>query len=349
MKVSEFLFFFIKSLTPAEKRYFKINSSLQKGKNKGYIKIFDLIDKMEEYDDEPLLKLMRGNKQKLAVSKNFLYDKILRSLRVFNESAIDIELTNLIADVRILMEKGLFQPALKRLKKARKIAIDYERSPFLMEIVDIETDIKGEIVDKKIREEFEELFEQTNQTLGDYSEFVRWKKLSRKLHNFFIIDKKKQELPEELVNEIKALPNSADSLRSFYAKSHYHNALGYYFRLTDNMKAQKEQFALMIDLWRQNPGMIKIRYQKYRIYLSNYVSCCLKCGDFKDVPDLIEEIKAIPTKSKYEKASDFQNAAFLELLYYLNIGELEKATALEDYIEKNIILDNGSYHSLQSK
>jgi len=341
IKVSEYLFYLIKSLTQAEKRYFKINSNFQKGKDKGYIQIFNLIDKMEQYDDEPLLELMKGSKQKLAVNKNFLYDKILKSLRIFNESAIDIELTNLIADVRILMEKGLFQPALKRLKKTRKIAMDYEKSPFLMEIIDIETDIKKEIVNKKIQEEFEELFRQTNETVDVYSEFVQLKKLSRKLYNFFIIDRKKQKLPEAWVNEIKALPESSDSLRSFHAKTHYHSALGYYFRLMDNMKAQKEQFGLLVDLWRQHPEMIKNRYQKYRIELSNYVTCCLKNDDFEGVLDLIDEIRAIPAKSKYEKASDFQNTAFLELQYYMRIGELGQAVALEDYIEKNIIVYRG--------
>lgn len=341
IKVPEFLFYLIDSLTQAEKRYFKINSNFQKGKDKRYIQIFNLIDKMEEYDDEPLLKLMEGNKQKLAVSKNFLYDKILKSLRVFNESAIDIELTNLIADVRILMEKGLFQPALKRLKKARKIAMDYDKSPFLMEIIDIETDIKKEIVDKKIQEEFEELFRQTEEAVDIYSEFIQLKKLSRKLYNFFIIDRKKRKLPEEWVNEIKELPESTDNLHSFHAKTHLHSALGYYFRLMDNMKAQKEQFGLLIDLWRQHPKMIKNRYQKYRIELSNYTSCCLNNGDFESIPDLINEIRAIPAKSKYEKASDFQNATFLELQYYMSIGNLREAIALEDYIEKNIIVYRG--------
>jgi len=340
MKVPKFLFHLIKSLTQAEKRYFKINSNFQKGGDKRYIQMFNLIDKMEQYEDEPLLKLMKGNKQKLAVSKNFLYNKILKSLRVFNESAIDIELSTLIADARILMGKGLFQPALKRLKKARKMAIDYEKSPFLMEIIDIETDIKGEIVDKKIKEEFEELFAQTNEALDNYSEFIKLKKLSRELHNFFIIDQKRK-LPEVLINEIKALPESADSLHSFHAKSHYYNILGYYSRLTNKVEAQKEQFGLMIDLWRQHPRMIKNRYQKYRIYLSNYVSCRLKCRDFEGIFGLINEIKTIPAKSKYEKASSFQNAAFLELQYYMSIGNLRKAIALEDDIEKNIIVYRG--------
>lgn len=341
MKVSEHLFYLIKSLSQAEKRSFTINSKIQQGGDKSYVKMFNLIDKMDEYDDERLLKLMNGNKQKLAVSKNFLYNKILRSLRICSENDIDIELSNLIVEARILIEKGLFQLGLKRLKKARQMAVDYEKLSFLMEVIDIETGIKREIINKEIHEEFEELFTQASNILEDYYEYVKLKKLERKLHNFFIIDRKKQKLPETWVREIKDLPDSADDLRSFYAKQCYYSALGYYFRLTDNLEAQKEQFGLIVNIWQQHPKMIKNRYQEYRVDLSNYAICCLKKRDFKEVPDLIDEIKKIPAKSKYEEASDFQNAAFIELLYYLKTGNLRKAISLENYIEKNIILYRG--------
>lgn len=341
MTNSEYLFYLIKSLSNNEKRFFSISSQLYDGK-KAYSMVFDTIDKMEQYDDEPLLELMNGNKQKLAATKNYLYNQILKSLRTHNEKeSIEAQLYNLILDTEILKAKGLFQPALKRLKKARKIATDYEKSTFLMEIINVETDIKKEITNKKIEEEFEELFTQANEALDNYSEFIKLKKLSRKFHSFFIFNRKKQKPPEAWVHEINALPDSADSLRSFYAKKYYYSAWGYYHRLTDDIKAQKERFGLKVDLWRQHPKMIKNRHQEYRLDLSNYAICSLNTSNFEEIPDLIDEIKKIPSKSKYEEASNFQNAAFIELLYYLRTGNLRKAITLENHIEKNITLYRG--------
>lgn len=341
MTNSEYLFYLIKSLSNNEKRFFSLSSQFYDGE-KVYSMVFNVIDKMNQYDDEPLLKLMNGNKQKLAVTKNYLYNQILKSLRTHNEKeSIEAQLYNLILDVETLRAKGLFQPALKRLKKARKMATDYEKSTFLMEIINVETDIRKETTNKKIQEEFEELFRQANQALDNYSEFIKLKELARKLYIFFIIGRKEQELPEAWVREIEALPSSADSLRSFYAKKYYHIALGYYNQLTGNIKKQKEQFGLRVDLWQQHPKMKINRYHEYRLDLSNYAICCLDIDNFEEVPDLISKIKKIPTKSKYEEASDFQNTAFIELFYYLRTGNLRKAISLENYIEKNILLYSG--------
>jgi len=51
MKPSNELFDLIKSLSKSEKRFFKLQSSLQSG-DKNYVRLFDCIDRMEEYDEE---------------------------------------------------------------------------------------------------------------------------------------------------------------------------------------------------------------------------------------------------------------------------------------------------------
>ena len=49
MKPSSELFDLISTLTKSEKRFFKLQSSLQSG-DKNYVRLFDLIEKMESYD-----------------------------------------------------------------------------------------------------------------------------------------------------------------------------------------------------------------------------------------------------------------------------------------------------------
>jgi hypothetical protein len=61
MKPSNELFELIKSLTKSEKRFFKLQSSLQSG-DKNYIRLFDTIDKMSEYDEEEVKSNFKGEK-----------------------------------------------------------------------------------------------------------------------------------------------------------------------------------------------------------------------------------------------------------------------------------------------
>ena len=56
MKPSTELHSLIKSLTKSEKRFFKLNSSLQAW-DKNYLKIFDFVEKQKRYDEEELKKL----------------------------------------------------------------------------------------------------------------------------------------------------------------------------------------------------------------------------------------------------------------------------------------------------
>jgi len=53
MKPSTELFSLIQTLTKSEKRFFKLNSSLQSGE-KNYLKLFDFIEKQSSYNEEEL-------------------------------------------------------------------------------------------------------------------------------------------------------------------------------------------------------------------------------------------------------------------------------------------------------
>ena len=74
MKPSTELFSLIKSLTKSEKRFFKLNSSLQSG-DKNYLKLFDYIEKQNSYNEEKLKNNFKGEKfiLHLPSEKNHLY------------------------------------------------------------------------------------------------------------------------------------------------------------------------------------------------------------------------------------------------------------------------------------
>ena len=123
MAVSTNLYQLIKSMTKAEKAYFKkFSYKTAKEENPIYFTLFDAIDRQKEYQEKKLLKKFRHHKitQNFSIAKNYLFKLIIKSLRAYNSQKIieDIVLDD-IREIRILLNKGLYKEGLNRIKKKR--------------------------------------------------------------------------------------------------------------------------------------------------------------------------------------------------------------------------------------
>ena len=92
--IKDDLFQLIKSLSRNEKGYFKkytLLYSAQPESANNYTRLFDVIDGMDEYDEIALKKQFTGEKfiNQLPVTKNYLYNSILKSLRSYSAQSND--------------------------------------------------------------------------------------------------------------------------------------------------------------------------------------------------------------------------------------------------------------------
>ena len=87
MKPTNQLFDLIKSLTPEEEKQFTLLSSLQQGE-KNYIKLYNYIQKQENYDEESVKNHFKNEVfvQHFASEKNQLLHHILKSLRFHRQA-----------------------------------------------------------------------------------------------------------------------------------------------------------------------------------------------------------------------------------------------------------------------
>ncbi|MBK9331212.1 MAG: hypothetical protein IPM96_02145 [Ignavibacteria bacterium] len=159
MKTNTELFDLIKSLSSSEKRYFKLNASVQKGVTK-YLKLFDLIDSQKIYN-EKALKSFKGNedlKKNFNFTKNYLAKLIFKSLLNYkNEKSTDAKLFNMLQRCRILFQKALFRQHFKTVKAGKAIAEKCERFGFLLEFIEMERQLtrKEELLSNDIQKLFE--------------------------------------------------------------------------------------------------------------------------------------------------------------------------------------------------
>lgn len=140
------LFVLIKSLSEADKKYFRQYASLQGG-NTNYLKLFNYIDSLDTYADEKIKTAFKGEAfiKQLSVAKNYLSEVILRTFRLSAEAeTAETALQLLMLDIRFLMSKRCLSQVKKMLKRAQKLAEEQENFIILMNIYALQRNLLTE-------------------------------------------------------------------------------------------------------------------------------------------------------------------------------------------------------------
>lgn len=136
MSRNEQLLALVKALSKAEKRYFKLFCG-QSTSDANYLKLFDAIDAQQEYDEKTIRQKFKKEKfcRQLHVTKNYLHQLILKSLRNFHgKISKDATLKDILRNVEILYHKELYQHCRAELKRAEAIAHAFEINSGLVEV-----------------------------------------------------------------------------------------------------------------------------------------------------------------------------------------------------------------------
>lgn len=197
MITSNSLFDLVHAMDKGERKSFRLLANYYSPEKKNHLFLFDLLTKMNQYDSQVLQQKLTEAKIKtpLLALSTYLQEQILKSLRYSSsEKTIDDKIIDLITNTKILHHKGLEKLSQSNIQKAKKLALENEKFTLLLEIQNIEwfylydfdpKDIsdfgqtlqklntiynfrnasfektkllgKGEIRDKKLKEEWENL------------------------------------------------------------------------------------------------------------------------------------------------------------------------------------------------
>ena len=137
---SEQLFTIIKSLTKAEKRNFRLYvQRLQSNEDVLYVRLFDILDKAEEYDEGEVLEKMGDiPKPQFVNIKRHLYTQVLKSLRLIFENIESIKVREQIDFAHILYSKGLYLQAFKLLDRVKEMLPEGGHDLLRLEIIEFQ-------------------------------------------------------------------------------------------------------------------------------------------------------------------------------------------------------------------
>lgn len=269
--------------------------------------------------------------------RRYLYDALLQSLRQQPEKGAEFEILNLLYEAKLLHRRSLLELALDRYSAAQKQAEEYGYQSLAVEaikgiiVIESQMDIKDYQVHLfKQLDNLERNIEEQKEDALAFAQHFRAFILVRTRKN--PLDPTEKATIEALRQHI--LPIKDVSSLRFLVQIYPNATLACLAILDKDIKAAKQYFRIAIT----HPGWTDSRKTEhlrlYIIYLSNYLSICLKLGAFEEAKHPLQELEAIIPSNLDDEAEYYQNLVFLKQFLYLNTGEFGKAAELEPEIER---------------
>ncbi len=332
------LFTLIKSMSKAEKRHFKLTSSkYDKGSKNNYLRLFDLIDKMDSYQEETVAR--KFTDINLSYTKNYLFHSLLKSLREFHsEISEDAQLKDMMRDAEILFRRGLYELCYSVLQNAKDLAIQYEKLLLLLEIIECERKVVFRLDQT---EEIQRVIAKNSaheaEVMKRYFNLSQYRELCRKMFvqsRYTPAPTTQEDLkPYKEILQDPLLQDEEKAL-SLEASFNYHNALSIFFHATSNWEKFYEQRKKLVDLFESRKAREILGYDGIFISLNNYVVACICYNRYEEALTALQRLKTFSSKIINFNKTHFSITFNLELSILLYLKKFTDASkAITEYLK----------------
>ena len=295
---SDNLFQLIKSLEKSEKRNFKLfatrNSSSDELK---VVRLFDALDKMEQYDEDVLLaKHKEIKKQQLSNLKGHLYKQILSSLRLItDESNIDIQLHEQMDFARILYNKGLYLQSLKALDKIKIIAKSTNQITYLQQAIFFEKKIEALFITRSMQNRAENLSKESDEVTFSLHKTSLLSNLALQLYSWYIKNghcrSKKDEI--EIQDFVSSrLTVSDKDCNGFYERLYFYQCQCWSAFIRQDFLQYYRYTEKWVRLFTEEAQMIQIESGVYIKGMHNLMSAHFYLGYPDKLNEVLNEFKS---------------------------------------------------------
>jgi hypothetical protein len=291
----------VHSLSPAEKRYFRIYIRGKTDRDSKYLQLFDLMAAQDSFDEERLKTKIYKNRnpggKKYSELKSYLYNLILKSLQAFDEQhSAQFKLNELLQSVAALYKRGLYDDCRELLLKAAKTARQYEDFGALLEIIRWEKQLAYTRMDVDfLHKNLEQLQFQEDQALLLLRNTSEYQKAFFQVYtaNF------KREAGSrnvgrtaplhELIGQNEAFVDP-DRATSHKARVLYYRTLNIYYYATGQYEQFYESGQKLMFLLESQPHFLKENLADYIATLSNLILSCGLLQHYAEVRVYLEKL-----------------------------------------------------------
>lgn len=328
----------IHSLSIAEKRNFKRSSSAYQGSQ--VLDLFDLLNNQVQFSPDGLQDLIKemGLLANLPTLMARLRRLLINSLRSLNShTTSESRLLYLLEEVQFLYKRNLSIQALKKIKKARKLALEFSRIPIALQLNYYHRQIllnlhqQGKNYDE-IQEEEKRLLELASLQFSLDNLHIRARAWARS----GLEGDKKMGTPFYSGLDIEAGLRSEDFLCQVYANY----SVGVSRFALQEYSVAHAAFETIMKCWRAHPRWINEKPRLFLSSFSNYQTCLMVTQE--DGFEEIDSLHALFASHRFQEADvriQFERGSYqTRLLLHLNKGRFEEGTTLSleilDWLEK---------------
>jgi hypothetical protein len=345
---SEQLFNLIKALSKGEKRFFKLYvSRLGSIEDKKFIILFNAIDKQIQYNESKLLLREKTlNPKQLPNLKTHLYFQLLKSLRLVNSNGLrSIKILELIDYSRLLYSKCLYKECVKMIDKAKRMAVSYDQSIFLLEILELEKLVISKTLDVGNEERVNLIITETIKATESIKNINLFSNLSIKLDSFynqlgFVRNKEGLQKVTHFFNS--SLPTYQIKNLSFQEKLYlYKSFVGYCFFIQD-FKQGYNYANKWVNLFETQPEMKAIKPELYIKALNSLLSVQNKLYKYTEFAETLKKLVAIKRDKKIILTENlnlnlFKAIYIHEINRHFMLGEFKQGTRIVAALENELI------------
>ncbi len=319
------LFYLVQSMSPSEKRYFKLYTGSAQA---NYQRLFNFIEKQHEPDDAAIRKHFKNEPftRQLHVAKIYLSDLILEALRNYhNDTTVYSSILNLLRDTELLFTKELYDLCRQKLDKAGQLALAYEKDTLLLEVQAWRRKLML-AASPGNAQELQRIDAQEKTSLANLGDLNY---LWEQTHAVF-----RRYQDKNFMQELE-LKNPA-TLQSKTLLQHV-KYLSYF--MTGQPALAEKAVARLVDTIEQMPARITDDPSPYITAISNLISILIGQQRWHEIDGLLAKMRKAPALYRLNHSSRFTQRLWLrifnlELEVYRDTGQMTKALPLIKEIER---------------
>lgn len=345
--VSDTLYQLVQSLEKAEKRHFKLYIKRSSAKEDlKIIRLFDGLDKLQEYDEKLLIKSLPGvTRPQLSNLKTHLYKQLLASLRLLktNEN-IDLKLSEHLDNARLLYNKGLKIQSLHILEKAKELARSNQKINFLVQVISLEKKIETLHITRSTLEKTRLIAEEALQISGHIDRVTKLSNLALLLYRWYVKNGHARNVEDEKdIKEFfkKSLPQDAEAIDGFYEKLYLYQSYCWYGFIRQDFFMYYRYSQKWIDLFAENEIMIAVETGHYIKGMHNLLNAHFDLRNFKKFKIALQQFENFaqtPVANQHDNfrthTSIYINSA--KINQYLMQGNFKQGLAIIPAIENKL-------------
>jgi len=296
-RFSDTLFQLVRSLEKSEKRHFKLYIKRSSSRDDlKIVKLFDALDKMEEYNEEALLKkLSPVTKPQLNNLKTHLYKELLASLRLLktNEN-IDLQLSEHLDNARLLYNKGLKLQALKILDRAKELAKANQKFNTLVQLLSLEKKIETLHITRSTTDKTERLAQEALSVSSHVERVTRLSNLALLLYRWYVLygHARNEEDEKNIRSYFKEnLPADIGAISGFYEKLYFYQSYCWYAFIRQDFLMYYRNSQKWVNLFEQDPLMKKVETGHYIKGMHNLLNAHFDLRNFKKFEGTLKQFE----------------------------------------------------------